>query len=120
MYTKKSRRSALKHGVHRFCSKRCLGKYYSGEKSHLYKNGNTSEQDKIRKSEEYRNWRTSVFLRDGKTCQDCGYKGTDIEAHHLKPQSLFPELRFNLENGLTLCKNCHKKTPSYMNPNMAV
>jgi hypothetical protein len=58
-------------------------------------------------------WRNSIFKRDNWTCQECKVKGGRLEAHHKKPFKKFPELRFELSNGITLCKECHKKTDSY-------
>jgi 5-methylcytosine-specific restriction endonuclease McrA len=61
---------------------------------------------------EYKLWRRAVFTRDNFTCIWCGIKG-DIEADHIKPWSLFPALRYAIDNGRTLCKDCHKKTDTY-------
>ena len=37
---------------------------------------------------------------------ECG--DTDhVLAHHMKPRREFPELRFELDNGLTVCPRCH-------------
>lgn len=55
-------------------------------------------------------WRKAVFERDDYTCQDCGVRGTYLEADHIKPWAFFPELRFELSNGRTLCRPCHNKT----------
>lgn len=55
-------------------------------------------------------WRKKVFERDDYTCQDCGVRGTYLEADHIKPWAYFPELRFELSNGRTLCRPCHDKT----------
>ena len=38
----------------------------------------------------------------------CGQVGGYLEADHIKPFSLYPELRFELSNGRTYCKPCHK------------
>lgn len=64
-------------------------------------------------TQEYKDWRTKVFKRDNWTCQDCGQRGGVLNADHIKPQSLYPELRFKVSNGRTLCRPCHKKTPTW-------
>jgi len=74
-----------------------------------WKGGVTPEHNKLRGSLEYIIWRNSVYKRDNWTCRICGKhcKNGDIIAHHLKKFADFPELRFILENGLTICRNCH-------------
>ena len=61
-----------------------------------------------RRSSEYKKWRNSVFERDDYTCQNCGCRGIKLNAHHIKEYAFFPELRFDVENGVTLCVTCHK------------
>lgn len=58
-------------------------------------------------------WRKAVFERDNYTCQICGVRGAEIQADHIKPYSLYPELRTELANGRTLCVPCHRKTPTW-------
>lgn len=84
-----------------------------GERHHNWKGGVTSEHEKIRKSPEYKQWRMAVLSRDYFTCKECGYKGRDIEADHIKPFYLHPELRLEVDNGRTLCKPCHRKTETW-------
>ena len=63
---------------------------------------------------EYRNWRRDIFVRDEFTCQECGIKHIYITAHHIKSFAYYPKLRFDVNNGITLCEECHKKTDNYM------
>ena len=82
------------------------------EKSHFWKGGVTEINKKIRSSIEYRLWREAVFKRDNWNCVWCGKKGR-IEADHIKPFAYFPEFRFAIDNGRTLCRECHKTTDTY-------
>jgi hypothetical protein len=61
-----------------------------------------------RNSEEYFAWRTSVFERDSYKCVECESK-TKIQAHHIKEWAEHPEDRFDIDNGTTLCVDCHVK-----------
>lgn len=83
-----------------------------GEKSNFWKGGISKERTTIYNSLSYRNWRLSVFERDNYTCQFCGEFGGLLEAHHIRPFALFPSLRFDTPNGITLCKGCHSTTIS--------
>lgn len=86
----------------------------SGEKSNFWKGGLTEENAKIRNSLEYSVWRKTVFERDNYICVFCGDKrGGNLEADHIKPFSSYPELRFDVNNGRTLCKECHRKTDTF-------
>ncbi len=64
---------------------------------------------KIRKSERYKEWRRKVFQRDGYTCRKCGQTGGYLNAHHIKSFARYKKLRFRVDNGITLCKECHNK-----------
>ena len=56
----------------------------------------------------YKEWREFVFARDQFTCQMCGQKGRSLEAHHIRPKYMYPELTLDKDNGITLCKICHQ------------
>jgi len=112
----------------RFCSNKCVAnwreeqiklgklkckprnKLGTGSNNPNWKGGITKINDKIRKSPEYKQWRTLVFERDKYTCKECGKIGGYLEAHHIKDFSEYPELRFDINNGITLCRKCHSKT----------
>lgn len=78
-----------------------------------WKGGITPIRKKLYFSEDYKNWRKSVFERDKYQCVSCGCVGNDLQADHIKPWSEYPEFRFDIDNGRTLCINCHKKTDTY-------
>ena len=58
-------------------------------------------------------WRKSVFERDNYTCVMCNKRGVKIQADHILPYSCYPEKRWELSNGRTLCVECHKNTDTY-------
>jgi hypothetical protein len=118
----------IANGDCKYCSRKCyltaqkgkskgLGKKgLAGELNPKWKGGITPMNKAIRNSREARTWRASVFERDDWTCQKCGRRSRKnnylrIEAHHLRPFATFPQLRFEISNGLTLCKKCHDQEP---------
>jgi len=79
------------------------------ENCHFWKGGITEINRKIRASLDYRVWRTYVFKRDNFVCILCECPNEEnLEAHHINNFGDYPELRFIVDNGVTLCKNCHK------------
>ena len=61
-----------------------------------------------RQCAEYKQWRRSVFERDGFRCQICSKRSGKLNAHHIKKYAYYPELRYSVSNGITLCEECHK------------
>ena len=103
-----------------------------GEKNHFWKGGKTKLSQQIRNSAEYSFWRKQIFERDNYTCQQCGRrtkKGDKviIEADHIYPfskilddyditsieEAISCEKLWVIENGRTLCRDCHKNTETW-------
>jgi len=81
----------------------------TGEKAWNWKGGITPEVNKIRSSIEYSLWKNSVFSRDNWICQKTGVRGGKLTAHHIQNFSHYPELRFAINNGVTLSQEAHKE-----------
>lgn len=95
-----------------------LSELRRGDKGGGWRGGVTPIHETIRKSLEYKLWRESVFKRDNYICVFCGANNkngnrTTLNADHIKPFALFPELRFAIDNGRTLCVPCHRKTDTW-------
>ncbi len=84
-----------------------------GKKNGNWRGGVTPANRAIRTSARMKTWRNAVFLRDDFTCLKCSARGVKLNADHIKPFALFPELRFELSNGRTLCEPCHRKTDTF-------
>lgn len=86
----------------------CYSKQATGEKAAHWLGGITPEKTKIRNSRQMIEWRKTIFERDDFTCQICKARGGHLHAHHIVPFAVNESLRFEISNGQTLCKECHK------------
>lgn len=90
----------------KFCSKKCAdegGLRHSGKDHPNYKANGRRRQPRGKMGA----WSRKVLSRDEATCQECGAKDVELHAHHIKPFETYPELRWDVDNGLTLCFRCH-------------
>jgi len=88
-----------------------------------WKGGITYLTEQIRKCFKYRQWRSDIFYRDNYICLICGQKSGKLNAHHLISfnlilqeyeittieEALECEKLWSLNNGVTLCKECHRE-----------
>lgn len=61
----------------------------------------------------YLDWRIANFIRDKHTCQKCKknrkeLKKIKLHVHHIEDFANNPDIRVSINNGITLCENCHK------------
>jgi transposase len=92
-----------------------------GERHYNWKGGRPWERFK---KPEYLAWRNAVLERDGYVCQQCGRqckkRERGLAAHHIKPYAEYPALRYEVSNGITLCRQCHMtlhgKAPAIKEP----
>jgi HNH endonuclease/NUMOD3 motif len=81
-----------------------------GERSPNWKGGVTPQNKLLRQSPQYADWRSAVFARDNYSCCLCGdNRGGNLHAHHICSWADYPQLRFEVSNGQTLCASCHAK-----------
>ena len=100
------RQGGIPNAVHSNVGKR-------GAQHPNWKGGITKPNKLARTAQAYIDWRLAVFERDNYTCVFCRGRGVHLHADHIKPFSIFPELRLSIENGRTLCKRCHATTPTF-------
>lgn len=98
---------------HVFCCHKCraamIATQFNPPKPYRGFTGSTPNQ---RNNGEYKQWRKAILKRDNYICQDCGVTNVLVCAHHKKAFSLYPELRYDVSNGITLCFPCHDKRHS--------
>jgi len=113
------------YGVHKY-----------GKNAYSWIDGRTPLHHLIRNIEEYKKWHTICLKRDNYTCQECGQYGGNLEVHHeiafaailndflieydqfspMEDKETLARLAskykpfWNIDNGKTLCKDCHRLT----------
>jgi hypothetical protein len=111
-------RNALLYGVYHPNRRKGISKALTGkprfdlrnEKNPNWKGGNYKcERHTDMGRVEYINWRRLVFIRDSFTCQYCLQQGGKLNVHHIKSWKEYPELRYEVENGITICVFCHRE-----------
>lgn len=69
--------------------------------------------ESYKNNRDYRIWREAIYKRDDYTCQSCKQRGGHLAPHHIKSWTKYPTLRFEVNNGITLCESCHALTYNY-------
>ena len=103
----------LKYRKRKCCSRSCHLKLLTKLAEARRLSGVMTQHQKdraARYSKKADDWRISIFKRDDYTCLNCGNRGGYLEAHHIQPFSRFIELRYEIDNGVTLCRRCHDLT----------
>lgn len=91
----------------KFCSKPCADKgglRYSGADNARY---NPDADRTGRRDSRHDAWADAVISNDKATCRICGATNTELHAHHVRSWKEYPELRFEVSNGIALCAPCH-------------
>ena len=99
----------------------------TGKNHHNWKGGITKIYKLVRGMPEYKQWRSDIFQRDNWTCRTCGITPKYVTAHHIKSfvillrennikttnQARKCEELWDINNGITLCEECHSLTDNY-------
>jgi len=102
-----------------FCSRKCIKKYRQIPENNprYYKDRTKLKNQKrsFRYSVAMTEWRKKVYKRDNYTCQICSIRSGKnnivmLNAHHIIRMADNPDLMFQINNGITLCEGCHRKT----------
>lgn len=96
------------------CSAACAVKVrdFNGEKNPNWDDNATIRNLGGRFTYKYKKWREAVLGRDKHSCVQCGSR-EKLHCDHIKPWKYFPDLRYEISNGRTLCAECHWKTPTW-------
>jgi len=74
-----------------------------------WKGGKKRQNKILYGSRMYKEWRNGIFERDNFTCQKTKIKGGKLHPHHIQNFAQYPELRFVIDNGITLSEKDHKE-----------
>lgn len=99
-----------KHGIPtRNMSEARIGRSV-GPKNPAWKGGVTPERQRLYKSQKWLKLIKSIYRRDNYTCQRCGTTKNyprKFHVHHITPWAECEALRFDHDNLITLCHDCH-------------
>ena len=101
--------SAMKGRKHSTETRTKISCSLQGEKAPNWKGGITTKNHIIRESIEFRLWREAVFARDNWTCQYYNIRGGKLHPHHIRNFAEVVDLRFAINNGITLSEKAHRE-----------
>lgn len=92
------------------CTK-CKGIHEKGYKCNV-KTKHKKEQDKYIQNSKWRRLRLYIIDRDNCMCQRCYNKyniinSNDLTVHHIKSRHYYPELIYDEDNLVTICRQCN-------------
>jgi len=104
----------IENGGGRTCSNKCRHEEHSsllsGENTHLWKGGITSEKILFYNRRDWKAIVKKVWERDKSKCQRCGKTGKRgnwlFDVHHIIPVDV-EEFRLDIDNLVLLCHECH-------------
>ena len=82
------------------------GGFKKGHKPWNWTGRTMTESEKLKSSPEWSKWRKTVYQRDNYTCYGCD-SNQNLNSHHIWSFAKYPEYRFEVWNGQTLCEPCH-------------
>ena len=88
-------------GEHHFCSPECWYKHNHGENHYLWAGGQHERMNSMATV-----WRNEVLARDHGYCRIC-HTQDRLEVHHIRRFATYPDVRWDADNGVTLCHDCH-------------
>ena len=96
--------SICNNNISGYC-KKCVN---AQERAYNWNGGYDLEQERFRKTYEFKEFRKGIMERDRYTCVCCGRHNGEMNAHHLDGYNWCIEKRVNVNNGVCLCKDCHE------------
>ena len=97
------------HNGKKYCEKCAKRIFFTGENNPSWNPNKTDEERaNSRSTDEYAKLVSNVFARDKYTCQCCGQYSKDLKAHHMNSYDIFVDERYDINNMITLCENCHR------------
>jgi len=95
----------------KFCSRKCFNVWQTSDdnkqSNHPRWKENREEISHIWSTQEWKDWKKQVYERDNHTCQLCFSSEKNLNPHHILYRKDHPELTFDVNNGIVLCRSCH-------------
>lgn len=114
--SEKNRKKALA-SIRRHCAAGTWGKIVSASHQGIplreWRGFKYADRERLQRSTSWKQWRLAIFRRDHFTCVMCGDRSrkkhrVTLDPHHIYPKATYPWKVFDVNNGVTLCRPCHR------------